>query len=101
MKQIFQLGGLLLIEKEKLNRINELARKERTDEGLTSEEKNEQELLRKQYLKSFREGLKSQLEGIQFVNNDGEDVTPDKIRQAQQESGLRDKDGQIVTSEDK
>lgn len=63
--------------------------------------KNEQESLRKQYLKSFREGLKSQLEGIQFVNNDGEDVTPDKIRQAQQESGLRDKDGQIVTSEDK
>lgn len=101
MKQIFQLGGLLLIEKEKLNRINELARKERTDERLTSEEKNEQESLRKQYLKSFREGLKSQLEGIQFVNNDGEDVTPDKIRQAQQESGLRDKDGQIVTSEDK
>ena len=80
-----------MIERDKLDRINELARKERTDEGLTSEEKNEQELLRKQYLKSFREGLKSQLEGIQFVNNDGEDVTPDNIRQAQQESGLRDK----------
>lgn len=99
--EIFRRYLHKMIERDKLDRINELARKERTDEGLTSEEKNEQESLRKQYLKSFREGLKSQLEGIQFVNNDGEDVTPDKIRQAQQESGLRDKDGQIVTSEDK
>ena len=37
-----------------LNRINELARKAKTADGLTETEKIEQKELRQQYLRSFR-----------------------------------------------
>ena len=37
-----------------LDRINELARKAKTAEGLTDAEKSEQKELRKEYIKQFR-----------------------------------------------
>ena len=56
-----------MLSKEKLDRINYLARKSK-NEGLTVEEKNEQKVLREEYLKVFRENFKKQLENIEFVD---------------------------------
>ncbi|MEG0768269.1 MAG: DUF896 domain-containing protein [Clostridia bacterium] len=58
------------MESEKIARINALARKKRT-EGLTTEEKTEQQILRTEYLQAFRENLKEMLESIVVENPDG------------------------------
>ncbi len=60
---------------EKLDRINELARKSRTAEGLTEEEKTEQAALRAEYIASFRNSLRSQLDNISIKEADGS-ITP-------------------------
>lgn len=57
-----------MITKEKIDRINELARKSKT-EGLTEEEKLEQGLLREEYIDAFKTNLRSQLENIEFVDD--------------------------------
>jgi len=54
------------MEKEKLKRIDELWHKQKT-EGLTDEEKKEQQKLRKEYLKSIKGNLKAQLENIKNI----------------------------------
>ncbi len=51
---------------EKINRINELARKSKTV-GLTESEKAEQTELRNEYRKAVTGNLKAQLENIRFV----------------------------------
>lgn len=48
-------------------RINELARKAKA-EGLTEEEKVEQNLLRQEFLIKFRANFKAQLDNIEFVD---------------------------------
>ena len=53
-----------------LDRINELARKQRT-EGLTEEEKEEQAILRKEYIEAFKASLRSQLDSIVVVDEKG------------------------------
>ncbi len=55
---------------EKINRINELARKQKA-EGLTEEEKKEQYILRREYIDSFKASLVSQLENTYIVEPDG------------------------------
>lgn len=55
---------------EKIDRINELARKQKT-EGLTEEEKAEQKELRREYIDSFKNSLISQLENTYIVGPDG------------------------------
>ena len=55
---------------EKLNRINELARKAKA-EGLTAEEKIEQEKLRKEYIAAYRASLRSQLDNMYIVDSQG------------------------------
>lgn len=56
-----------MIGKEKLERINELARKQK-NEGLNEEEKKEQALLRKAYLEAFRKQFRKQLDSIKIVD---------------------------------
>ena len=56
-----------MIDKELINKINELANKKKTV-GLTDEEVILQKELRKQYLALFKEGLKQQLEAIEIVD---------------------------------
>ncbi len=56
-----------MITPEQIERINQLARKSK-GAGLTEEEKEEQNMLRQKYIKSFRENLKSQLDNIKFVD---------------------------------
>lgn len=57
-----------MITKEKIDRINELARKKKTV-GLTEEELLEQGLLREEYIDSFKANLRAQLENIEFVDD--------------------------------
>ena len=59
------------MKNEKLDRINELARKSRTEEGLSEAEKQEQATLRKEYIAAYRESLRGQLESIILVDADG------------------------------
>ncbi len=54
---------------EKIDRINELARKSRTPEGLTEAEKAEQTALRNEFRADFKANLESQLKNIEIVDN--------------------------------
>lgn len=54
----------------KIDRINELYRKSKA-EGLTEAEKKEQALLRQEFLANVRSNLRSQLNNIDMVNEDG------------------------------
>ena len=58
-----------MLTKEKIDRINELAKKSKAT-CLTPEEKEEQAELRKEYLVKFREHFKGHLESIRFVDDD-------------------------------
>lgn len=62
------------MKQKRLDRINELARKQKTV-GLTDAEKAEQRKLREEYLADFRKNLRGQLENISFVEADGS-ITP-------------------------
>ena len=55
------------MNQKRLDRINELARKQKTI-GLTDEEKAEQKKLREEYLVDFRKTLRGQLENISFTS---------------------------------
>lgn len=55
---------------EKIQRINELYNKAKT-EGLTEEEKEEQQKLRKQFIADFRNNLRGQLDNISIKEADG------------------------------
>ena len=54
-----------MITEEQISRINELARKSK-QEGLTEEEKQEQAILRRAYIDSFKANLKAQLDQIEI-----------------------------------
>ncbi|MBQ6686427.1 MAG: DUF896 domain-containing protein [Firmicutes bacterium] len=57
------------MEQAKIDRINALAKKSKTV-GLTPEEKEEQAILRKEFLEDFRAGFKQQLDRIEFVDEE-------------------------------
>ena len=59
-----------MIDQQKIDRINVLARKAKA-EGLTENEKKEQALLRQEYIAAVRKNLRSQLDHIDVVNPDG------------------------------
>lgn len=58
------------MKQEQIDRINELYRKSKA-EGLTEEEKKEQDILRKQFVADVRNNLTAQLNHIDMVNADG------------------------------
>ena len=58
------------MEKRLVDRINQLARKQKA-EGLTGEELAEQASLRKDYLKDFRAGMENTMDQIWIQNEDG------------------------------
>ena len=58
------------MKEEKIRRINELYHKSKA-EGLTEEEKREQKILRQEYIESFRENLRGQLNNISIKEKDG------------------------------
>ena len=55
---------------EKIQRINELYNKAKK-EGLTEEEKKEQQVLRKQFIDDFKRNLRGQLDNISVKEADG------------------------------
>lgn len=71
-------------------RINELAAKAKTPEGLTNDEIAERADLRAEFLENFRAAFRSQVEMLQVFDDDGNEVTPDKVKDIQREKGLRD-----------
>ena len=58
------------MDEKKIARINELYHKSKA-EGLTEAEKEEQAILRKEFVASVRNNLKSQLDNIDIKNTDG------------------------------
>ncbi len=58
------------MDQNKINRINELARKAKTT-GLTPEEKEEQKKLRTEYIAVVRMNLRAQLDNISIQEEDG------------------------------
>ncbi len=59
------------MDQKKIDRINELARKSKTPEGLMPEEQAERQALREEYIKAFRASLKQQLDRTLIVKPDG------------------------------
>ncbi len=59
------------MEQKKIDRINFLARKSKTEEGLTEEEKAEQAVLRREYIDSVKASLVGHLENTTIVRPDG------------------------------
>ncbi len=58
------------MNKEKIDRINELYKKSKA-EGLTEEEKKEQAVLRQEFIASVKGNLRTQLNNIDIVDADG------------------------------
>ncbi|MBC7765188.1 MAG: DUF896 domain-containing protein [Hyphomonadaceae bacterium] len=56
-----------MLSKEKIERINVLAKKSK-ELGLTPEEKEEQQMLRQEYLQNLRTGFKGMLENIEIID---------------------------------
>ncbi|MGN1400518.1 MAG: DUF896 domain-containing protein [Bacillus sp. (in: firmicutes)] len=69
-----------MLSKEKIARINELAKKSKSV-GLTTEEAKEQSKLRSEYLQSFRKSMANTVENLTIIDPEGNDVTPDKVKQ--------------------
>lgn len=76
-----------MLPKEKLARINELAHKAK-EQGLTTEEAKEQSSLRAEYLQTFRSSMKQTIENVRVFDANGEDVTPEKVRNLQMNKKL-------------
>lgn len=68
------------MEKEKILRINELARKSKTEEGLTPEELAEQKKLREEYIAEFRLSMGMMLDNtvIQYPDGSRKSLKKDK-----------------------
>lgn len=58
------------MERSKIDRINALAKKAKS-EGLTPEEEQERAALRQEYIQDFRASLISQLDSVYIVDENG------------------------------
>ena len=58
------------MEKEKIDRINALAKKQK-EKGLTEAEKLEQKALREEYIEGFRRNIRGILDNTYIKNPDG------------------------------
>lgn len=76
-----------MLEKDKIERINQLARKKKA-EGLNEAELAEQKVLREEYIENLRFGMRNHIEGIKVVDEDGTDLTPDKVKEIQKAKKL-------------
>ena len=65
------------MEQKKLDRINELAKKAKTEE-LTRDEKAEQKKLREEYILEFRAGMRGILDNTYIQDPDGTKVKVEK-----------------------
>ena len=72
------------MEPEKINRINELAKKQK-ESTLTPEEQAEQAALRQEYLQEFRARFRAQLEHTVIKRPDGSVVPLSEIRKKEEQ----------------
>lgn len=68
------------MEQVKINRINELAKKAKSPDGLTLEEQAERDALRKEYIADVRRSLRVQLDNIDVEYPNGR-IAPLKKKQ--------------------
>ncbi|MBS4172619.1 DUF896 domain-containing protein [Bacillus sp. FJAT-49736] len=71
-----------MLSKDKIARINELAKKSK-ESGLSEAEAKEQSKLRREYLESFRSSMKNTIEKVKVFDPNGDEVTPKKLRDLQ------------------
>ncbi|WP_421384802.1 DUF896 domain-containing protein [Bacillus salacetis] len=76
-----------MLSKEKMARINTLAKKSKA-KGLTPAEAKEQTKLRKEYLETFRHSMRSTIENTRMFDPEGNEVTPQKVRDIQKNKNL-------------
>lgn len=76
-----------MLSKEKLARINELAKKAK-ESGLTEIEAKEQSKLRGEYLQTFRSSMLDTLKSVTVIDPKGNDVTPEKLKKLQRNNRL-------------
>lgn len=74
-----------MLEKEQLDRLNELAKKKR-NQKINKDELDELTKLRKKFLTNFRNSFKKQIEQTKVIDPEGNDVTPDKIKEIQEKN---------------
>ena len=60
-----------MMDEKKIARINELAKKAKSEAGLIPEEMVERDLLRQEYVAAYRNNLVAQLENTYIVEPDG------------------------------
>ncbi|MGM9950394.1 MAG: DUF896 domain-containing protein [Lysinibacillus sp.] len=70
-----------MLSKEKIARINELSKKKKAG-TLTEAEAKEQTQLRKEYLDTFRGTMRETIENVKVIDAEGNDVTPEKVKEA-------------------
>ena len=69
-----------MLSKEKIARINELSKLAKEGK-LTEEQAKERTALRKEYLDVFRSTMRDTIEHVKVVDEQGNDVTPEKLKQ--------------------
>lgn len=79
-----------MLSEDKLRRINELSKKKK-EHGLTDAELKEQSELREEYLQNLRKGFRNHIEGLKIVDEEGNDVTPDKLKAIQKEKRIHNR----------
>ncbi|EZX25896.1 hypothetical protein V070_00394 [Staphylococcus aureus C0673] len=85
---MYKESGDIMLEKAKIERINELANKKKS-KGLTDSEAKEQSKLRAEYLQAFRGNFKNTIENTKIIDPEGNDVTPDKVKEIQKNNNIR------------
>ncbi len=59
------------MNEEKIQRINVLYKKSKSEEGLTPEEAVEQQALRREYIEDFKRNLRGTLDNVDIKEKDG------------------------------
>ena len=66
-----------MIDEAKIQRINELAKKAKSPEGLTEAEVQERALLRREYVEAVKASLRAQLDNTYIVDEQGNKRKPE------------------------
>lgn len=68
------------MDEKKIQRINELARKAKTAEGLTEAEVQERAALRREYVEAMKMSLIGHLENVYYIDDNGVEQKLEKKR---------------------
>lgn len=89
-----------MITQEKIDRINELARKSRSA-GLSPAEKEEQANLRREYIDAYKASLRSQLDSTVILRPDGsKQKLSDLKKEKKDETAAAEEDAERVAEQD-